>query len=160
MAENKEPQVPKEPHYILSRIEVPYRYYVGSVASRFYTELRNNKKIMGIRCPQCRRVLMPPKSVCRKCFSKLDESMFVELSGKGEVTTYTVVHYCEPVHPQPILDVPFAYGIIQLDGTDTGMLHFLGEVDLDKITSGMKVEPVFKEERKGNILDIKYFKPV
>jgi uncharacterized OB-fold protein len=32
-------------------------------------------------------------------------------------------------------------------------------VDLDKVRVGMKVEPVFKEERVGNILDIQYFRP-
>jgi uncharacterized OB-fold protein len=37
----------------------------------------------------------------------------------------------------------------------------LGEVDLDNIKIGMRVKAVFREdERKGNILDINYFKPV
>lgn len=36
----------------------------------------------------------------------------------------------------------------------------LGEVDFDQLKIGMKVQAVFKEERVGNILDIKYFKPL
>jgi uncharacterized OB-fold protein len=57
--------------------------------------------------------------------------------------------------------LPVAYGIIKLDGADTGFVHMLGEVDLDKIKIGMRVKAVFREdERKGNILDINYFKPV
>jgi uncharacterized OB-fold protein len=55
---------------------------------------------------------------------------------------------------------PFAYGIILLDGASTGMVHFLGEVDSEEIKPGMRVEAVFKEERIGDILDIRYFRPV
>ena len=40
-----------------------------------------------------------------------------------------------------------------------GLSLYQGEVDFDKITIGMKVEPVFKEKREGNMLDIKYFRP-
>jgi hypothetical protein len=71
--------------------------------------------------------------------------------------TYTVVHHAEESQPAP---VPLAYGIIQMDGADTGMTHLLGEVEFDKIRIGMRVEPVFKEERVGNMLDIKYFRPM
>jgi uncharacterized OB-fold protein len=156
MAKKKKPQTLKEPHSVVGKMHVPYKYFVGALASRFCIELRDNQKIMGIRCPQCDKVLMPPRSDCVKCFGKLDESMFVELSGKGTLTSYTVVHYSEPMHP---MNAPFAYGIIRLDGADTGLTHFLGEVDLDEVSVGMKVEPVFKEKREGNILDIKYFRP-
>jgi len=156
MAKKREPQMLKEPHSIPGKMEVPYEHSVGALASRFYIELRDNKKIMGIRCPECNKVIMPPRSVCAKCFSKLDESQFVELTGKGTVTTYTVVNYYEPVHP---VDAPFACAVIKLDGADTGLTHLLGEVDFDEIEAGMRVEPVFKQKREGNLLDIEYFKP-
>jgi uncharacterized OB-fold protein len=55
---------------------------------------------------------------------------------------------------------PFAYGMMLLDGASTGLVHFLGEVDLKEIKAGMRVEAVFKEERVGDILDIKYFRPI
>jgi uncharacterized OB-fold protein len=55
---------------------------------------------------------------------------------------------------------PFAYGIILLDGASTGMVHFLGEVDFEEIKPGIRVEAVFKDERIGDILDIRYFRPV
>jgi uncharacterized OB-fold protein len=53
-------------------------------------------------------------------------------------------------------------GLIKLDGADTGLLHFLGEIELDKIKVGMRVEAVLKkkEERGGYITDIAYFKPM
>ena len=62
-----------------------------------------------------------------------------------------------PAHP---LQPPFAYGIVQLDGADTGIVHILGEVDFAQLRQGMRVEAVFGEERRGNILDIKYFRPL
>jgi hypothetical protein len=50
--------------------------------------------------------------------------------------------------------------VIKLDGADTGFTHLLGEVDEKKLKIGLKVEPVFARERKGHILDIRYFKPI
>lgn len=126
----------------------------GATGTKFLKEIRDNKKIMGIKCPSCGKVYVPPRLHCPTCFARMSE--WVELSGKGSLTSYTVVRYEEPYLPkQP----PFAYGIIQMDSADTGMSHFLGEVDLDKIKIGMRLEPVFKEEREGSILDIDYFKP-
>jgi uncharacterized OB-fold protein len=81
---------------------------------------------------------------------------WVELSGKGNLASYTVVYYKEPYM---VKEPPFAYGVIQMDGADTGLVHFLGHVDLDKIKIGTHLEPVFKDEREGSILDIDHFRP-
>ncbi|MFQ5925700.1 MAG: Zn-ribbon domain-containing OB-fold protein [Dehalococcoidia bacterium] len=145
----------KEPIIIEGRIVVPYRYSVGGVGSKFLIALRDNKRIMAIRCRECNRVYMPPRGNCSRCFSKLEE--WVELEGKGTLLTYTIINYPLPIHP---VEAPFAYGVIQLDGADTGFTHLLGEVDPKEIRIGMRVEPVFREEREGNILDIKYFRPL
>jgi uncharacterized OB-fold protein len=53
---------------------------------------------------------------------------------------------------------PIVYGVIQLDGADTGFVHMLGEVDSEQLRIGMRVQAVFKEKREASILDIKYFK--
>jgi hypothetical protein len=82
----------------------------------------------------------------------------VELGDTGTLLTYTVVRYSVP-SIQP-MQPPFAYGIIKLDRADTGIAHLLGEVEPDDIKVGMRVQAVFKEKREGNMLDIKYFKPV
>lgn len=145
------------PHIVPGRLYVPYFNYYGALGSEFYRQLRDNKKIMGAKCPVCNRVYMPPRSVCAICFSNL--SQLVEVSPRGTLLTYTVIHYTYTPTYQPA-PVPYAYGIIQLDGADTGLCHILGEVEFDKIIIGMRVEAVFKEKREGNILDIKYFRPV
>jgi len=136
-------------------IRVPYTWAAGEVASRFYIGLRD-KKIYGIRCPNCDVVFVPPKKVCHLCFDNLTE--WVEVSDEGTLETFTIVHYSEPeLHP---MKAPFAYGIVKLDGADTGMVHLIGEADLNDIREGMRLKAVFRDEPQGNYLDIKCFKPI
>ena len=47
-----------------------------------------------------------------------------------------------------------------MDGADTGLVHFIGGIDPERLKTGMKVQAVFKEERVGSILDIEHFKPI
>jgi hypothetical protein len=145
----------EEPIVVRGKLEVPYKQFVGGVGSKFLIELRDNKRIMGMRCPSCNRVYVPARSICPKCQSKMTE--WVEVSDKGTLLTYTTVHYSEPIQP---VEPPFVYGVVQLDGADTGLTHFIGGVDFEDIRIGMRVQAVFKEKREGNMLDIKYFKPL
>ena len=137
------------------QIYIPNNYSAGAVGSRFLTELRDKKRIMGTRCPACNRVYVPARSVCKDCFGQLDE--WVEVSDKGTVLSYSVCHQPNPVQP---VEAPLVYGVIQLDGADTGLVHMLGELDFEQLRIGMRVQAVFKEERVASILDIKYFKPL
>jgi len=136
-------------------LQVPYLYSAGPVVSRFLLALRDEQKLLGIKCPKCRLVFVPPRSTCGKCFSDL--SQWVELSGKGTLETFTVVNYPEPIQPAK---TPFILGVIKLDGADTGLPHLIGEAEEKDLVMGMRLEPVFQEKRTGHILDIKYFRPV
>jgi uncharacterized OB-fold protein len=139
------------------KIHIPNTYSAGAVGSRFLIELRDNERIMGTRCPTCNLVYVPARSVCRDCFGQLSE--WVEVSQQGTLLTYAVAYQPNPVQP---LEVPIVYGIVHLDGADTGFVHMLGEVDPEQLKVGMKVKAVFKvrEERRATILDIKYFRPL
>ena len=138
------------------RIKVPYMWYFGECGSRFYTELRDNKKIFGTKCAACGEVLVPPRSFCGKCFQPITE--WVELKDTGTLQTCTVVRYEVPgIQP---MKPPYAYGIIKLDGADTGFVHIVAEADFDNLKAGTKVKAVFKDDRQGNLLDIHYFTPV
>ncbi len=132
-----------------------FSYTAGTVRSRFLTEIRDNKKIVGTKCPHCDTVWVPARSTCVKCFASLRE--FVEVGHTGTVTTHTLINTFREFYP---LRPPFIFGIIQLDGADTGLVHLIGEVNPEKVKIGMRVKAVFKEERIGSILDIKYFKPI
>jgi uncharacterized OB-fold protein len=137
------------------QIYIPNTFSAGAVGSRFLTELRDKKRIMGMRCPTCNRVYVPARSICKDCFEQLDE--WVELSDKGTVLTYATDYETKSIQPT---GTPIIYGIIQLDGADTGFVHMLGEVDPEQLRVGMRVQAVFQKEREGSILDIKYFKPL
>jgi len=147
--------VSEDPLVVQGRISLPYRYYVGPIATRFFTELRDNKKLLGITCTHCGITYLPPRATCGRCFSKLEK--WTEVEPKGILSTYTVTYYPLNVHPTK---EPIIYGIIKLNGADTGLVHMIGETDPAKVHIGMQLEAVFKEERAGDILDIKYFRPV
>jgi len=138
-----------------SKLDIRYTYHVGPVATRFYDALEQEKKFLGIRCSSCATVYMPPRATCGACFKEMSD--WVELKDEGVVTNYTVVHYEEPIHP---VKAPFVYALIKLDGADTSFIHLLGEVDISKVRIGMRVKAVFADTMPGNILDIKYFKPL
>ncbi len=144
-----------DPYVAEGRLAMPYRYFPGPIATRFFQELRDNQRILGIRCRKCDRVYVPAESTCGGCFEKLEE--WVEVGNEGVLQTYTTTHYRLPIHPLPS---PIMYGLIKLDGADTGLLHLLGEVDHRALEIGCRVEAVFRDERQGNILDIRYFRPI
>lgn len=135
--------------------ETWYRNYAGSICSKFLIELRDNKRILGIKCPQCNRVLVPARPTCARCFAQTQG--WVEVSDTGTLLTYTTVYQplaCLPAKP------PLIYGVVKLDGADTGLVHMLGEVEPKDVHIGMRLQAVFNKQRKGDIRDIQYFRPV
>jgi len=136
--------------------EQPFQWSCGKYTSKFLTELRDHARIVGIRCPQCRRVLVPPRNVCGECFVPLDE--IVELSGKGTVVTFTVLSFgfVDPDTGKQ-RPVPYTWAFIKLDGADNTFIHYVEETDLAKLRVGMRVQAVFEEQRRGHLLDIKHF---
>lgn len=135
-------------------ITVPYSWTTGPAVGAFLTELRDNMKLIGVKCSKCGQVMCPPKDICPRCYVKNDE--YVEVGPHGKVVGYTVVK--KPNDDQPA-EPPYALALINLDGADTNLIHMLGDVNLDDIEAGMKVEPVWKEERAGLLTDIKHFRP-
>jgi len=138
---------------------VDFANCAGRAGSKFLVEFRDNARIMGLKCSKCNIVYVPPKSVCPKCYSQIDE--WVEVSDKGTLKTYTTVNYIYSDLYQP-WGIPYTIGLVQLDGADTGMCHFIDEVDPSKLKVGMRMQAVFKpkEEREALITDIKGFKPI
>lgn len=134
---------------------MPFEYSAGPVVSKFLVALRDEKKILAIKCAKCGLVYLPPRSTCAKCSAPMAD--WVELSGRGTLETFTVVHYPEPVQP---MKTPYILGVVKLDGADTGLPHLIGEAEEKDLKVGMKLEPVFQENRTGHILDIKYFRPL
>jgi uncharacterized OB-fold protein len=137
---------------------MPYEWSIGLYGSRFFQEIKERGRFIGIRCDGCGTVYVPPRRVCGPCFRELTE--LVPLSDTGVITAFSVVNY-------PFIDpntgsqrpIPYTYGYIKLDGADSIFSHIINEMDLSRIKVGMKVRAVFKDKKdmQGNIKDIKYF---
>jgi len=139
------------------RIRMPYKWAVGKTGSFFLTQLRDHARIWGSRCPDCEMVFMPPRKNCPRCL--VTDTTWVELPPRGVLETFTVVHFSEP-SLQP-MKPPYIYGIVKLDGADTGLTHLVNEIEPDSLCPGMRMEAVFKKanQRRGEITDLLYFRP-
>ena len=137
------------------KLEIPYRYFAGTFNSQWLRALRDQKKILGCRCPSCLKVFVPPRSNCERCLTKIDE--WIVLPGTGKVESFTVVRYAEPFQPKR---PPYVLAAIRLDGADTSLVHLLGGIAPEQVRVGLLVEPVFAQERKGRITDIAHFRPL
>ncbi|MFH1758462.1 MAG: Zn-ribbon domain-containing OB-fold protein [Pseudomonadota bacterium] len=137
----------------------PYDYSAGRYTSYFLKQLRDHKRIMGIRCPKCQKVFVPPRPACGYCFVK--NGAWVDMGDEGTLWGYTVVQF-------PFMDpmtgverpIPYGYGFIELKGAATRLQHFVTASDLNKLRIGMRMKAVFREDRKGNLADILYFKAI
>lgn len=134
------------------KMALPYQYFAGATGSKFIVALRDSKKILAVHSERDGMTYVPPRSVSDRSFEDLTNN-WVELSGEGEVTNYTVVRYSEPYQPK---EPPYVLALIKLDGTDTPLAHLV-DVAPEEIEIGMRVRAVFSEEPKNNILEIKHF---
>lgn len=156
MSEGKD----SEPLLVPGRWDIEYKYAAGEFAARFLRTLKE-KKILGVRCPSCRRVLMPPRKFCERCLVENDN--WVELRPEGVLMNFIIVYRKFYGLPDP----PYAIGLVKLDGSDDSILHFIGGVDLSSpakalttLKPGIRVTAVWAETRNGSILDIRHFEPL
>ena len=143
-------------------VKSDYHWDAG-IAIGNYLEGLKQGKILGIRCPECRRTMVPPRAFCELCFRPLND--WVELSDTGRINTYSVSFVNWDASRRRTPEVP---AVVEIDGASPGMgiLHLIGEVgdSLQEITSrlqlGMPVQAVWKpaEQREGAITDIRYFR--
>jgi uncharacterized OB-fold protein len=92
------------------------------------------------RCTACGRTRLPPAPICPACRS--DASDWKELSGRGEVYTYTIVH--RPVAPGQ--QIPFVIALIALEGSGgVRMISNLVGASPDEVRIGAPVELLFED---------------
>jgi len=140
--------------------DMPYNYHAGFYYSRFLKELRDNKRIVGVKCPGCGKIYVPPRIVCRDCFVTMEE--FVPVSSEGRLLAYTVTRfaYTDTTRGEP-KKIPYTAAYINLDGCDSNIVHCLDETDETKISAGARVRAVFSGERTGDYFhDIDHFEIV
>ena len=145
-------------------VKSDYHWDAGIAMGR-YLEGFKQGKIIGVRCPECNRTMVPPRAFCELCFRPLDD--WVELSDTGRINTYSVSFVNWDASRRRTPEVP---AVVEIDGASPGMaiLHLIGEVgeSLEEITVKLKlgtpVQAVWKpaEEREGAVTDTKYFRPI
>ena len=127
-----------------------YTRSTGPVLGRFLTGLRDGVLIAG-RTSDGRVVLPPPEFDPVTHEATTD---FVEVEPTGTVTSWSWVS--EPVAGQPF-DRPFAFALVTLDGADAPFLHALDAASPDDVSTGMRVQVRWADERVGAITDIACF---
>ncbi|TNY36947.1 Zn-ribbon domain-containing OB-fold protein [Thermomonospora catenispora] len=151
--------MPSSPNHVL---EFPggYTRSVGPVIGRFLSELRDGR-LMGVRTASG-RVLVPPTEYDPDTGAAVTDE-WVEVGPAGTVQSWSWVP--RPRHGHP-LDRPFAWALIKPDGADTALLHALdmgvhelGAKPPKTLTTGMRVRPRWRAERRGHIGDIECFLP-
>ncbi len=135
-----------------------WRYGTSWYFAEFIRALRDERRILGLRCPVCDRVYLPPRPVCGNCYADLHE--WVDVKDTGTVRAFTVVRtpIIDPATGQP-RPTPYGMALIQLDGADTTLNHYLAENDPATLCAriGMRVRAIRREQRTGTLSDIVHF---
>jgi hypothetical protein len=145
---------------IKTEAKIPYELAVGPTWVRFFEGLKE-KKILGTKCARCSRVLVPARSFCSRCFEDMSE--WVEVSQEGVLKSWSLTeheYFGMPIKP------PFINGVIRINGTHCNFLHYIGGFEMEGlqqvrkiVKNGMLVRAVWREERKGGVMDIRHFEP-
>ena len=91
------------------------------------------------RCADCGAHRFPPRELCSVCLST--ESTWVEVSGRGEIFSYNVMH--QIYHPAFASEVPYAVVVVKL-AEGPKMISNLVDCAVNEIRIGMPVEVVFE----------------
>ncbi len=92
------------------------------------------------RCSDCSHPRLPAAPTCPSCRS--DAAEWHEVSGRGELYTYTIVHRAIAAGQQ----LPFVIAVIALDGADgVRMISNLVETPLEDLRIGMRVEVAWED---------------
>jgi len=144
-----------EPRIYENVIRIPYSWTTGPVIGAFLTALRDEKKILGARCRECKKVWVPPSDVCAPCNADIEPGDLVPVSDEGVLTGFTRVAHELMWRPA---DPPYALVLIRLTGADTDLLHLVKTPSsLDRLEMGARVRARWKPERTGLITDIDEF---
>ncbi|MFT5481587.1 MAG: putative OB-fold protein [Halieaceae bacterium] len=134
--------------------ELGYTYTrsTGPIVGRFLGALKN-KRVLGIRGSDG-AVIVPPMEYDPVTAEALSE--FVPVADRGTVTTWSWVKHPREKH---LLDRPFAWAMIKLDGADVPMLHMVDAGEESLMFTGMSVQVRWADETRGHITDISCFEP-
>ncbi|BBH18494.1 DNA-binding protein [Nocardioides baekrokdamisoli] len=140
---------------VITPVSLDYVYAASPEESAFFRGMAEGR-ILGQRCPVCRKVYVPPRGACP--VDGVPTTDEVELAGSGTVTTFCIVNV--PFLGQRITP-PYVSAYVLLDGADIAFLHLIQGIDAHDVRMGMRVEAVWKprEEWGTTIENILHFQP-
>lgn len=140
---------------IVTPVSLDYTYAASPEESAFFRGLAEGR-IVGQRCPACRKVYVPPRPACPTDGVPTEEE--IELSDTGTVTTFCIVNV--PFMGQKIAP-PYVSAYILLDGADIALQHLILDIPADEVRMGLRVKAVWKprEEWGTSIENISHFSP-
>ena len=123
--------------------------------SHYFLALRDERKIYGVRCPECGTVRVPPFALmCPDCEFAAMET--VEMPDHGVMNSTPPITYF--AHSLFQSWVPFGRGRVVLEGADTALpIHVYttrGVLTPFIFEKGTPVKIVFRDERQGKPTDI------
>jgi uncharacterized OB-fold protein len=140
---------------VTTPIALDYLHTASPEESRYLRGLAEGR-LLGQRCPACRKVYIPPRGACpTDGVPTRDE---VELPDRGIVTTFCVVNV--PFLGQRIKP-PYVAAYVLLDGADIAFLHLVLGCAASEVRMGMRVRAVWKPKAEwGTTLqNIDHFAP-
>ncbi|NEC85479.1 Zn-ribbon domain-containing OB-fold protein [Streptomyces sp. SID12501] len=124
---------------IIAEARLDYTYSPGRAQTDYINALAD-RRIVGERCPSCRKVYVPPRGACPTCGVATAEQ--VQVGPGGTVTTYCIVN----IKARNLdIEVPYVYAHIALDGADLALHGRIGGIPYDQVRMGLRVEPVWTE---------------
>lgn len=144
--------------FLTQEMDISWRYASGDAMQRF-TEGLKQRRIEALHCRKCGRRYLPPRPFCGVCYLRLTD--WVPVSDEGSLEAWTVVYL-------PIIDSrtgltragPYGMGLIRLDGADTTLNHYLSETEPGRLSIGMRVKAIWREDLHGAVDDILHFEVV
>lgn len=134
-----------------------YNYRLGAWMEKYVDGLAA-KKIFGVKCTKCGRVIVPPRSVCGICNVKLTQ--WVEVGTEGELRNYTVGYVAIDAGEVKKSKEPYVIGMVKLDGADSLVTGIVKGVKPDELKAGIRLRAVFAEEPKGTLKNLSHFEPL
>ncbi len=134
-----------------------YKNRVGQALEAYLNGL-SEKKILGIKCTDCNKVYVPPRTVCGICHKKLDR--FVEMEQQGILENFTIAYVNIDNGEIKDSQQPYIIGMIRLNSADSLLSAVVKVTSIDKLMPGIKLKAVWKETTQGDYNDLAYFEPV
>jgi uncharacterized OB-fold protein len=115
-----------------------------------YQQFLGQEKLMGSKCNACGQIDLPPRRLCSKCQK---ETTWIELNGKGVLSTFTVIYVGNKMMTAKGYDKnkPYIFAIAKLtDGPMiSGQLIGVDETKPDLIKLGLSLKVIFLKTEIG-----------